>query len=49
MGVRLPDDDEVFEVAGLEELEDVGEHRAVGDGEQRFRDFLQLGRERQRD
>lgn len=37
-------DDEVFEVASLEELEDVGEHGAVGDREQRLRDFLQRRR-----
>lgn len=34
--------DEFFEVAGFEKLEDVREDGAVGDGEQRLRDLLPL-------
>ena len=37
--------DEVLEVTGLEELEDVGKHGSVGDGEQRLRDLLQRSSE----
>lgn len=38
--------DDVLEVAGLEEVEHVGEHGAVGDGEERLGDILREKRKR---